>query len=76
MLNKIIKRVKEPSSYAGLAAILVGVNELFKVKELEPVIDATIAAGDAVAATGSPVMALAALIAGILAMFMPEKGEK
>lgn len=73
MLKKILNRASEPSSYAGVGAILYGTNELFKIKELEPVIDATAQAGEAVTASGSPLFGLAVLLTGILALFVPEK---
>lgn len=73
MMNNILKRLSEPSSYAGLGAIFAGVNELFKVKELEPLITATHSAADAVSATGSPIFALGALMTGLIAVFKPDK---
>ena len=73
MFSKISRRASEPSSYAGLAAILYGANEIFKVNELEPVIDAATQAGEAVSASGNATFGLAVLLSGILAAFLPEK---
>lgn len=68
----IFKRFSEPSSYAGLAAILFGIQSLFKVNELQGVPEAVQAAGEAVATTGSPVTGIGALVLGLAALFLPE----
>ncbi len=75
-MQKLFKRLGESGTYGGIAAILYGLNELFKIKELEPVITAAQSAADAATVTGSPMMAIGALVAGVIAVFVPEKGNK
>lgn len=79
MLKKILERAAEPSSYAGLAGIIMGLGTLFDINEAQPVADAVGSAADIVVATGNPTFGLAMLVSGILAAFLPERkkdGEK
>ena len=73
MFGKIIERLKEPSSYAGFAAILMGAGTLFKDDNLPVVADAVQQGGEVYMATQNPITAIGVLITGILALFMPER---
>ncbi|MCB9980766.1 MAG: hypothetical protein H6863_06505 [Rhodospirillales bacterium] len=75
MLNKVMKRAAEPSSYAGLAGILMGLDALFDINEAQPIVDAAGKAGEIVMATGNPTFGLAMLVSGILAALLPEKKQ-
>tara|TARA_Y100001001_G_scaffold121981_1_gene120146 strand:+ start:756 stop:977 length:222 start_codon:yes stop_codon:yes gene_type:complete len=72
MLNKILDRLKEPSSYAGLAAITLGAGQIFKINEAEQVAETLNQAG-AAAASGDIVAPVATLILGLAAFFRSEK---
>lgn len=65
-------RLKEPSSYAGLAALLIGVGQIFQINEVEPLAQTAQQAAEAVAQSGSPAIGLGVLITGVLAFFLPE----
>lgn len=73
MFQKVTDRLKEPSSYAGLAAILYGAGQIFKDDNLPVVADAVNSAGQTMAASGSTSAAIGALVMGVLALFVGEK---
>lgn len=73
MMHKIMERLREPSSYAGLGLLTLGLGELFKVNEAPAIADAINAAGQAVATTGDPLTAAVALAGGILSLIMGER---
>lgn len=75
MLAKILARLSEPSTYAGLAAVTVGVGQVAKIEEA-PEIARVVA--DAAAAVGiaGPWGALAAIGLGVASIFMREKGKR
>lgn len=75
-LSNILDRLREPSTYAGLAAVAVGAGQVFDISEAPAVAEAIGAAGATVTATGDPIMGGAALFFGLLAMFMRERGRK
>ena len=75
-MHKIMDRVKEPSTYAGAAAMAYGVGELFKIKEAAPAADAIAQAGQAVAGGADPMTAGIMAVAGFLAMVMRERGRR
>jgi hypothetical protein len=68
------KRLSEPTTYAGLAAIVMGAGQLGKVNEAPAVADAIVAAAPHLAAGNW----LNALMIGLgsLAVLMKEKGGK
>ena len=72
-MDKILARFTEASTYPGLAAVVLGLGEILKVKEAPEVADAVTGMGEAVAATGSPVIGLGILVAGLLGVFLPER---
>lgn len=73
-LRLLLKRLSEPSSFAGLAAVTTGVGQMAQIKEAPQVADAIVAVGGAVSQiilTPTPV-GIVTGIAGLLAFFMPE----
>ncbi len=66
--SKVVDRFKEPSTYAGLAAVVAGIGQMFVIHEAAPVADAI----NQVAAQPSW---QGALMAG-LGLFAVLKGEK
>lgn len=66
---KFFERAKEPSSYAGLAAIMLGLGEIFRIREAGDIATALQQGGEVVTATGDPILALAVVLAGIVAIF-------
>lgn len=73
MFSKLINRLQEPSSYAGLAAILVGAGQLFKDDNLPVVADVVQQSGEAYMKTNDPYSVIGIIIAGLIAIFVPEK---
>ena len=76
MLDKILDRLREPSTYAGLAAVAVGAGQVFDISEAPAVADAIGSAGATMTATGDPIMGGAALVFGLLAILLRERGRK
>lgn len=74
-MNWFLKRLREPSTYLGLAAVTTGVGQLGKVNEAPAVADALMGAGQAVAGGVDPVTAGFIALAGVLGVFLKEKGE-
>ena len=70
--DKIISRVKEPSSLAGVALIATGVDKIFDINELQVVSDAATAA----ASSTDWLTALVTLVLGLAAIFVKESGSK
>lgn len=75
-MNWLLKRLSEPSTYAGLAGVIVGAGQLGKINEAPAVADAVAAGGQAVAAGAPAWMAAAAVVTGLLAAFLKEKGGR
>lgn len=72
MKKFFLDRVKEPSSYAGLAAVVMGLGQVARVNEAPVVADAIVNVGTAVVAgAGWPGVLMAAL--GSLAVLLKEK---
>ena len=76
LMDWFLKRFREPSTWAGLAAVTVGVGEVGKIKEASAVAEALGAAGNAAAAGADPVLIGGALVGGILSVFLGEKGGR
>lgn len=75
-MDALIKRLSEPSSWAGLGAVAVGVGQLVKADEAPAVADVLAGTGQAIAG-GLPWWQAAALAAGgIAAIFLREKGGR
>lgn len=75
-MDKLMDRLKEPSSWGGLAAVTLGIGEIAKINEAPEIAGAMEKAGEAVASGGSPWTGLVALGAGLLSVFTGEKGGK
>lgn len=74
-MRKILDRLFEPSTPAGLAMVTLGFGSIFKIDEA-PVVAAAI---EQVGATVAAMPTWQGLILGLLgaaAMFMPERGGK
>lgn len=68
-MNHILERAKEPSSWGGLGAIILGLGQVLQWNEAQPIADAVSGAADVTLATGDPIIGLAALLAGVVAIF-------
>jgi hypothetical protein len=73
-MDYLLKRLREPSTYAGLAAVVMGVGEVAKVKEAPAIADALI--GGAPAMAHDPVTGGLMLLAGLLAMLLRDRGDR
>lgn len=71
-----LKRLSEPSTYAGLAAIFMGADKVFDINEAPAVADGLAVAGQAVAAGAPWWQAVAFGGLGVLSVFMGEKGRR
>lgn len=70
------KRFAEPSTFLGLGAAIFGLGQAFKVDEAAGVAEAVGSVGQAMAGGADPWTAGALGIAGVLAAFMREKGDR
>jgi hypothetical protein len=75
MWKKLQERLREPSTYAGLAAVTVGVGQVGKIEEAPQVAELIGQAGQA-AVTGDYVTAVGMGLFGLLSIFMKEKGGR
>lgn len=74
-MDWLTKRLREPSTYAGLAAIAVGAGQVADINEAPAVADAITTVGQSVAVMpGWEGLVMGVL--GALAVFLREKGEK
>lgn len=73
MFDWLKGRFSEPSSYGGLAALMYGAGEIFKINEAPAVVGAIGAAGEA-AAGGNWLGGLVALLGGV-ALAVGEKSD-
>ncbi len=71
-MNWLKDRMGEPSTYAGLAAILAGVGQLADINEAPAIADAITNAAP-LALSGNWVGAVGALLMGSLAVFMRDR---
>jgi hypothetical protein len=69
------KRLKEPTTYIGLALLINGFGSIFKISEAQDVADA-VANSSGSLASGDVVTGAAILIGGLAGVFMKEKGNK
>jgi len=76
-MEKFLKRLSEPSTYAGLAAVIFGVGEVAKLDYSEQVAQTVEVVGQGIVAGGGSTQSLitgaVGLLGGILAIFMREK---
>jgi len=75
-LSKLIARISEPSTWAGIAAIAYGVGEAGKVNEAGEIAGVAGQAAEVAAGGGGWVGALTAFAAGTAAIFLREKGDQ
>lgn len=69
------KRLSEPSSWAGLAAVAYGVGELGKINEAPEIAETLQGVGAAVAGGADPMQAGLMGLFGLAAVFMREKKD-
>lgn len=74
MMNRILERLREPSTFAGLSAITLGLGEVARINEA-PAVASTIAHAGEQAITGNFIGAGVALFTGLFAIFMKEKSR-
>lgn len=75
MFKYLAKRLAEPSTYAGIAAVAMGAGQLFQASEGQAVAEAAGQAGQAVAAGADPYMAGAVALAGLFAAIMRDRKD-
>lgn len=75
MLDRIFRRLSEASSYGGLGLIALGSGLVFKIDEAPQIAEVMSNAGEVVASGGTPYMGVASMIAGVVAILTPERGE-
>ena len=68
--RRVIDRLDEPSTYAGLAAVIAGLGQMFQITEAAPVADAVNQVAQQPSWQGAVVAAL-----GLLAVFKREKAK-
>lgn len=75
-MNYLMKRLREPSTWGGLAALTYGVGEVAKINEAGEVGRVVEQIGGAVAGGADPVTAGVMLLGGLFSVFMGEKGGR
>lgn len=75
MFDFLKKRLSEPSTFAGLAAMILGAGELGKIREAPAVADAITGAGQAIASGMDPITAGIITLGGLAAVFLGENGK-
>jgi len=73
MIFKILKRFREPSSYAGLGLIAFGLGDLFKIAEADQI--GLLAEKTANAMTVDTATGFGVLLMGIMSIFLKEKAD-
>jgi len=74
-MNWLWKRMSEGSTWAGLAAIMLGAGQIGKINEAPQVADALGQVAGAVSAGIDPVTAIITAGAGALAVLLKDKGQ-
>lgn len=75
MMQYFFKRLREPSTWLGLAALISGGGQLAKVNEAPAIADAVAGVGQAVAGGADLVTAGTLAVGGLVAAFMRERGD-
>ena len=75
MLEKLLKRLTEPSTWAGVAALAYGAGQVGQINEAAQVAEVAGHAAEVAAGGGGWLGAVIAFGAGLGAMFMPEGGK-
>jgi len=76
MFDWLKQRVFEGSTWAGLAAMVVGVGQVAKINEAPMVGDALAQIGTAVGSGASPVAAGLTAVMGVVAVMLRDKGHE
>mgnify|MGYP005996457981 CR=1 FL=1 len=76
MWKSFLDRIKEPSTWAGLALTIGGIGQVADIKEAPMVADAVGGMGQALSSGADPISAGVMALAGIAAMFLKEKGRR
>lgn len=74
MLKWLNKRRKEPTSYIGLAAVIMGLGDLFKV-DTAPIMADTVQQVAEPMMAGDTATAASIVLGGLLGVVLKEKGE-
>jgi len=74
-MDWLLKRLKEPTTWLGLAAVAQGAGQLGQINEAPAVVDTLTNVGGAVASGADPISIGVLLIGGILGAFMKEKAH-
>lgn len=72
-MKKILSRLKEPSTYAGIAAIIAGVGQVSGT-QTDQVAQTAAAIGERV--LHQDWLGVGMILAGALGVFLPERGQK
>jgi len=73
-MDWFLKRISEGSTWAGLAAVILGIGQVGKINEAPVIADAVGQVGAAVGAGIDPVTAIVTAGAGAVAVFLRDKG--
>ena len=72
-MEKITARLSEPSTFAGLSAIMLGLDRIFNLHGVANAAAVVAKAGTVAASGGGLYMTVGTLLAGLMAVLMPEK---
>lgn len=78
-MNKIKKRLSEPSTWIGLSALITGVGLVGKINEAPVIAETVETVGQGVVtgmSTGDWTLSISAIIAAIIGIFKGEKDSK
>lgn len=73
-MEKLKQRLKEPSTYAGLGLLTLGLGQIFKLDHTEEVAGIMKSAGTSIA-TGDYTTAALVTFTGLAALFVKGKGQ-
>lgn len=74
-MDKIKQRLREPTTYLGISALIMGLGQILDINEAHTVAKTVQGAAEPLA-SGDYATGGALLLSGILGMFMSEKGQK
>ena len=79
-MNKFFDRLREPSTWGGIAISILGIGQLAKLDHTEEIAGAVQTMGEGIGAAGGTMESIVTggfgLLAGIFSIFMREKGER
>ena len=73
-MQKLLERFKEPSTYAGLAAIIAGLGQMFDINEAPALANGIATASNSI--VGGDYVSAFAIAAGAFAVILKEKSTK